>query len=757
MDGALFVRHRPLLLRLSAAAAGLATAIAMAEWTVAPARPDQLPGFMSAHDLDASGPMKTIVLAMLLPFLFAFAAEPLTRRLSSARAWASPALAAAWVVTLGLALAGGGFLTVTGFFVAATLLIRSFSNRDAAFERGDAILVPAFLSLFVALAIAAPLNFAAIGAIAMLIILLSRLATRGGAKAFALSPLGVAVVAIWPRSTAAAIVALVIAAGSPFALQFVVRDSRRLRLLVTFVVLPLFSYSYAWIQRPIWYEGMPRVDFFEDGHSLLPASEMLRGELPYRDIVPGHGLVSDGLFDYAVARVAGDDAGSILGARERADNLLAVAIYFVGFAATGSPLAGVGGFLLASAVRVFWTPLEAAPTALEWTQPLRSLPAIVALVFLIAAIRLRSPRLFAGAAACVAIAGIVSVDFSAYAGLVVLIGILLSLRSEQRGRIVRSALVGALVAAIPIFAALAAFGIFDDFFRVTFGEVLTLSSAYSIGFFQLHERFAGYRGVPDALALLAMPSARWFVVWVLIALCTAAGFASKWKFPLRRRDAFLFLGLFVVVEAVAYGERLNVHFMPLACVFTVVAIWKLARSRELLSRAAAFGLLAVALVVAAPTDHLATMHRQVSRGPDDRGEFTTIAGLRRADGALFRKEHAVAMQTLAVFSARHLPKEATFFDFASMPIVYYLLEKPCPIRQYEVPFFEPIGLQREVIDRISNDPTVVATLATFPDRNFPIDGVRSEVRAPVVAEYLRRSYRPAFAQSGVVIWRRVAK
>jgi hypothetical protein len=33
----------------------------------------------------------------------------------------------------------------------------------------------------------------------------------------------------------------------------------------------------------------PTADLFENGHELLPASEYLRGERPYRDIVPATG------------------------------------------------------------------------------------------------------------------------------------------------------------------------------------------------------------------------------------------------------------------------------------------------------------------------------------------------------------------------------------------------------------------------------------------------------------------------------------
>ncbi|MBC7792451.1 MAG: hypothetical protein H7Z43_01985, partial [Clostridia bacterium] len=53
------------------------------------------------------------------------------------------------------------------------------------------------------------------------------------------------------------------------------------------------------------------VDFFEDGHGLLPASEMIAGELPYRDITPGHGLLTDGLIDLASLKIRGETIGKV--------------------------------------------------------------------------------------------------------------------------------------------------------------------------------------------------------------------------------------------------------------------------------------------------------------------------------------------------------------------------------------------------------------------------------------------------------------
>jgi hypothetical protein len=745
-----------MVMRFAAAAAGLALAIAAAELTLAPARPGQLPGYMSVHDLDAWGPMKTIVLATLLPFLCAVAAGPLIHRLVGARRWATLAAPAAWLASLALAVAGGGLLTVAGFTVIATGLVVTFRNRELPAGGSDAILLPAFVSLFPCLVLLMPnAGFAAIAAIAA--ILLFGMRAAFSPAAFTLAPLAVVPVALWPHSTAAAGAGLLIALATPFVLQRVgsPRSKQRLRILLTFAIFPLFSYSYAWIQRPIWYEEMPRVNLFEDGHSLMPASEMLRGELPYRDIVPGHGLVSDGWFDFVVARAAGDEAGVILGARERADNFLSVAIYFVGTAATGSPYVGAGGLILSTAIRAFWTPTEAAPTALQWSPALRSLPAVVALIFTVAAVRLRSARLLGGAAAATVLAAVVSVDFFAYSVVILGLALLLLMRSPQRRRMLGATGVGAAAAAIPIGATLALFGILGDFFVVTIREVLSLSSAYTIGFFQFPERFAEYQGVPEALALLMVPAGRWIVIWVLIALFTAAVFASRLREPLRRRDAFLFIGLLIVVEAVAYGERLNVHFMPLASAFTAIVLWKLLSRRDPVVRTAGAALLLVTIVVAGPTEHLRTLHRQLVSGPPDSASYVLIESIPRAEGALFKKQDAAAVETLRFFAERHLRGEATFFDFASMPIAYYLLDKDCPIRQYEVPFFQPPELQEEVIRRLEADPNVVAALISFPNIVLPIDGVPSEVRAPRVAAYLLENYRPGFSMNGLTMWRRI--
>ena len=90
----------------------------------------------------------------------------------------------------------------------------------------------------------------------------------------------------------------------------------------------------------------PRVvNIFEDGHSLLPASEYFRGELPYRDIVPGHGLVSDGVLAFVQLRVFGDDVGGLKRGEKLSGALFWPGFYAVGYAATGSPAFALGSLI----------------------------------------------------------------------------------------------------------------------------------------------------------------------------------------------------------------------------------------------------------------------------------------------------------------------------------------------------------------------------------------------------------------------------
>src|SRR6185295_20310987 len=112
---------------------------------------------------------------------------------------------------------------------------------------------------------------------------------------------------------------LILALATPILLRLFVpgtaRACKRLRVAIAFVVYPLAAYSYFSAISLLAAEGMPHADLFEDSHNVLAASEMLRGEALFRDIIPSHGLIHDGLLPYAALRSGPVDLGRVLKVR----------------------------------------------------------------------------------------------------------------------------------------------------------------------------------------------------------------------------------------------------------------------------------------------------------------------------------------------------------------------------------------------------------------------------------------------------------
>ena len=97
----------------------------------------------------------------------------------------------------------------------------------------------------------------------------------------------------------------------------------------------------------------------------------------------------------------------------------------------------------------------------------------------------------------------------------------------------------------------------------------------------------------------------------------------------------------------------------------------------------------------------------------------------------------------------------TFFDFTFAALLYYLFDRNCPIPQVGVPFYESENAQRAVIAALQRNQKVRAVVIEFPDGLGVIDGVSNRDRAPLVWRYLETHFAPAFAENGVVIWRRI--
>jgi hypothetical protein len=746
--------HRETALSAAFALWGLAIAVALVTFWTRPAPPDQLPGAAKTLGFDAHGPFRWMAGLMLLPVLVPFVLRPVTRRLAEGAAWARSAVLVAPLVMLWVAVLRKDVwwtLVPCALVVAICVALR---DRDLRFTRRDAVLVPVFLTTLLGLIDAMP-SLAAESAVcvAALLVFVLRIATVYVGRAaslpehglpgrvplapalyFVAAPLGLLLqtgfFARDQRYFGWHALALVVI--TPFVLRFLLKDGRRATRLLVFVIYPLALYSYSNALSLMTAEGKPRANFFEDGHALLPASEYLRGERPYRDILPAHGLVEDGLFDVLVMKSGGVNIGTVAKARQVVGTLVAPALYALAFAVTGSAEGAFFAVLLGFLTGAF-------------RGHLRLVAPLVALACIAVAVRRRRPRFFAYAAFLCVLAGAVSLDFAAYTFVTLVIALL---RSPVRKIALRNAAIGIAAGLIPLAIALAAFGILDDFLRGTFVETLAAGSAYTMSFFTPPEPMARAAAFPDVLVALLDRDVFLYVFWCAVAIFVGVTITRGAK---RRLEPLLLLGVWIVLTGISYAERHHLYFGIVASIVVVAAILMLLRRRSALALPA----IVATVVLAAPTTHLGVIGwMRQARGPVDPA-WVEVRDVPRARGALFHESDARYLASVGRYLSLSLSPDETFFDFTNSGILYYLFRRDCPIRQYETAFYETEELQRDVIRRIAENPKVRAVLVPVtPHARFAVDGVPNAERAPLVWAYLQENFAPDFQEGDVVFWRR---
>src|SRR5439155_10292713 len=71
-------------------------------------------------------------------------------------------------------------------------------------------------------------------------------------------------------------------------------DPNAVRKATVYVVIPVLLYCLSYVSTAATSQS---IDLFHRGESLGPASDYLRGKVPYRDVFVLHGLMQDGLLD----------------------------------------------------------------------------------------------------------------------------------------------------------------------------------------------------------------------------------------------------------------------------------------------------------------------------------------------------------------------------------------------------------------------------------------------------------------------------
>jgi hypothetical protein len=257
---------------------------------------------------------------------------------------------------------------------------------------------------------------------------------------------------------------------------------------------------------------------------------------------------------------------------------------------------------------------------------------------------------------------------------------------------------------------------------------------------------------------LAIAAASWVrpgciaaLLWSLVVIATAAALAAV---PGRavRGDGVWLIGLWIALAGAAYAERRHLYAENGIAAFLIAALFLLARRRAPCT-ALALGLAIVC--VAHPFGHLLVAVPRLRLDPVWRpAGAVALPAVERGHGVWVDPGERSAIRAVERFVDDSLQPGETWFDFSNQAALYYLFDRPCPVRHDEVAFFESAAAQREVIAALARDRSVRAVLIGFPAWSTAIDGIPNRVRAPLVWRYLGEHFAPAFDEHGVIFWSR---
>jgi len=728
-------------LRAASALWGFAVAIALLPIWSRPAPPGQLPGIATMLNIDAHAPMRFIAGLVLLPIVFAFALAPLLRRLERAQRWAAIGASASMASAFWLVLFEQD---VTWTIVPAAIALAAcfvLRNVDMRFSRRDWILLPTTFTVFLALIDLRPAQTTAEQFIlALMVVFAVRLAivflpgTIAPAFAFLVSPLALIFQTefLSPHQRHMGWPSLLLALVTPLVLRPLLRRERVAVALLAWVVYPIASYAYLTSISLLVADGRPRVNLFEDAHGIVPAGEMLHGELPYRDIIPAHGLIEDGLLDYVAMRTRGATLGNALKARNVYGSLNAVAVYALTAAATGSAEGGIIGFFFAAM-------LGTIPTTS------RTVASLFTLAILAVAVRRRNPRLFAAAGFGAVLSALSSLDFGGCT-IIALAVALIRFRPNPL-RAMRDAAIGAACAVVPLFAIFAAFGIARSFVTTTLFEILTLGPVSTQTPFAAPQALkTTFRFFPEVLAGVFDRGALMYVAWGCAAVFCGIALTTRAR---RRIEPLALVALWIAAGGMSYAARHHLHFQFAVAPLLLIGAWTLWRAR---SRYAVVAFIVLAMISGITVHIIVDGMVRNARGPIGTPPVA-LDDLPRARGAWFSDDDAKMIRTANAYVAS-LPPDDTYFDFTNRPMLYFLFDRNCPIRQLGPSWYEPEERQRAVIAQLDRDPHIRAALVPAGPTDGTLDGVPNAMRAPLVWAYVQQHFQPEFAENGIIFWRR---
>lgn len=521
--------------------------------------------------------------------------------------------------------------------------------------------------------------------------------------------------------------------------------------LAAYLIIPALIYlvSYAsTAQLSQW------IDLFHRGESVGPASDYLRGKVPFRDVFVLHGMLEDGQLDAWLMQLFGRSIDVAIARTVIVGAFLGVSIWFLGVVVFESiPLAllcvAMGAWTTAENNRTFF---QVAAVALFWNALRR---------------RSRVSAVFSGLFAGVALffsyeIGLYTITGALAASLLLFIA---SKRVEWSGLAPGTAalffLLGAAIGAAPFVIYLAVNGALDDFAVTSFVTIPRIIDAvWSLPFPDLVSTFRRDLNL-HTLADFVLWEKFHLILSPLVIAVAAVYFIARW---LKRRTdmldwALLVLTVFAIVaQRTAFGRASFRHqyfaaFLigPMLVVLAVV----LTRNLRSVWRDGGEGTRAfvAALIVAAVP--LIGVLFWIPDLINSRLEELTRYNARVL--RLHREAHAEEVawriadvsKAIGEVTARNEP----IFDFSNQPAFYFFANRPNPTRFYQVPILSPREFQAETINALEKSkPKVI--LRRSPEQFDQFDGVTNDLRAQAVSAYIDETYRFHRSHLGVELWTR---
>ena len=517
-------------------------------------------------------------------------------------------------------------------------------------------------------------------------------------------------------------------------------DPRAVRNLTAFVVLPVLLYVVSYASTAALTQW---IDLFHRGESLGPASDYLRGKVPYRDVFVLHGLMEDGQLDAWIFQLFGRHVELALARPVILGSFAVPALWFLGMAIFDSiPLSMLvillGAVTTVDNERIFF---EIAVLALLFTGYQRSRDSLIALAGLMAAVAL---------------------FFSYDIGMYALGGSVLFLAILRRWRSLTTFVLGFAIGAAPFLIYLGMRGALGAFAETSFVTLPRIIDAvWSLPFPDLTTTFRkdlNLRAISDfflseafrfvlnplvigvsLVVLVQRAIAKTFdrldvalLALTTFALLTQRSALGRADFPHQYFSAFL-VGPMILVLLVRFGR-------------VAADLW---RTRDRGVQA----FLAAVVVAVLPLFAVALWVPDIMNGRLDdtihyQGRVSRIGFIDPGAEEIRNRIDGVRYHVFDLSK-----KGQPIFDFSNQPALYFFTDRPNPTRFYQVPILSPREFQRETILGLERaKPPIV--IRRSPQRFDVFDEVDNSVRAQAVAAYLDENYAYARSVRGVEIWQR---